>query len=102
MLQFEPERFADGLLGIGSAGGTSSANEGVFLAARLEGLRKERSERAATLKVADPKKPEAMAAIDIGAIDKAVIQTAPTNPGASKNRKKSKNKKNKRKRGDFD
>ncbi|CAJ1948105.1 unnamed protein product [Cylindrotheca closterium] len=97
---FEPERFADGLLGIGAAGGTSSANEGTFLAARLEGLRKERSERAA-IKVEDPKKSETSAGIDTSAVNKAVIQaTAPlsTNPGSSKNRKKSKCKKNKRKR----
>lgn len=94
---FEPERFADGLLGIGAAGGTSSANEGAVLAARLEGLRKERSERAATLKMEDPKKPETIPEIDTGTIDKAMIESASATRGTSKNRKKSKKKKNRRK-----
>lgn len=97
MLQFEPERFADGLLGIGAAGGTLSANEGAVLAARLEGLRKERSERAASLKMEDPKKPETIPEIDTGTVDKATIETASATRGTSKNRKKSKKKKNKRK-----
>jgi hypothetical protein len=48
-LQFEPERFVDGLLGIGAAGGSSTgskSNEGAMLAARLANMRKERDERA--------------------------------------------------------
>jgi hypothetical protein len=49
--KFEPERFVDGLLGIGAAGGKSSGSEGAMLAARLKGLRKERSERAPKLKM---------------------------------------------------
>lgn len=45
--KFESEKFVDGLLGIGAAGGgKSSSSEGAMLAARLESLRKERSERA--------------------------------------------------------
>lgn len=95
MLQFEPERFADGLLGIGAAGGTSSTNEGAVLAARLEVLRKERSERAETL---EGKNVETIPAIDTGSIDRAVVETTPAYPSSSKNRNKSKNKKNKRKR----
>mmetsp|Transcript_10359 Transcript_10359/g.30292 ORF Transcript_10359/g.30292 Transcript_10359/m.30292 type:complete len:547 (+) Transcript_10359:172-1812(+) len=42
---FEGEKFVDGLLGIGSAGGKSSAAEGAALASRLESLRKERAKR---------------------------------------------------------
>jgi hypothetical protein len=49
-LQFEPERFVDGLLGIGAAGGKSGKSEGAMLASRLETLRKERAERAPEIK----------------------------------------------------
>eukprot|EP00536_Pseudo-nitzschia_multiseries_P015910 jgi/Psemu1/320938/estExt_fgenesh1_pm.C_9800002 len=42
---FEGEKFVDGLLGIGSAGGKSSGDEGAALASRLEALRKERAKR---------------------------------------------------------
>jgi hypothetical protein len=44
-LQFEGEKFVDGLLGIGSAGGNSSTEEGKMLASRLETLRLERAKR---------------------------------------------------------
>ena len=37
-------------MGIGAAGGKSSASEGALLAARLDTLRKERSERAPEIK----------------------------------------------------
>eukprot|EP00534_Pseudo-nitzschia_fraudulenta_P006311 CAMPEP_0201194846 /NCGR_PEP_ID=MMETSP0851-20130426/149728_1 /ASSEMBLY_ACC=CAM_ASM_000631 /TAXON_ID=183588 /ORGANISM="Pseudo-nitzschia fraudulenta, Strain WWA7" /LENGTH=548 /DNA_ID=CAMNT_0047481567 /DNA_START=164 /DNA_END=1810 /DNA_ORIENTATION=+ len=42
---FEGEKFVDGLLGIGSAGGQSSGSDGAQLASRLEVLRKERAKR---------------------------------------------------------
>ena len=50
LLQFEAEKFVDGLLGIGAAGGKSSSSEGAMLASRLETLRKERAERAPVIK----------------------------------------------------
>lgn len=99
MLQFEPERFADGLLGIGVAGGTSSPNEGAVLAARLDGLRKERSERAATLKEEDANFPEVVSSFDTDTIGPVPVEMAPA--VRSSNRKKNstkKKKKNKRKR----
>jgi hypothetical protein len=58
MLQFEPERFVEGLLGIGVAGGSGSSksktNEGAILAARLVVMRKERDARDKLKKVAAP------------------------------------------------
>lgn len=48
--QFEPERFVNGLLGIGAAGGASSKSDGAMLAARLETMRKERDERSKVMK----------------------------------------------------
>jgi len=51
---FEPEKFVDGLLGIGAAGGKSSASEGAMLASRLETLRKERAQRAPVIKTKEP------------------------------------------------
>lgn len=45
-IQFDPESFVDGLLGIGIAGGGSSKSEGKALASRLTQMRKERNERA--------------------------------------------------------
>lgn len=45
-MQFEPESFVDGLLGIGIAGGGASKSEGKALATRLSQMRKERNERA--------------------------------------------------------
>lgn len=54
--QFEPEAFVDGLLGIGKAGGKSSANEGALLNQRLVQLRKDRDEQAKMAKKAIPAK----------------------------------------------
>jgi hypothetical protein len=58
ILQFEPERFVEGLLGIGVAGGSGSSksktNEGAILAARLVVMRKERDARDKLKKVAAP------------------------------------------------
>lgn len=49
MLQFDPELFVDGLLGIGAAGGKgASSSEGAMLASRLAEMRKERDLRALT------------------------------------------------------
>jgi fused signal recognition particle receptor len=45
-IQFDPESFVDGLLGIGIAGGGASKSEGTALASRLNQMRKERNERA--------------------------------------------------------
>lgn len=53
-LQFEPERFVDGLLGIGQAGGKGSASEGAKLASRLETLRNERAARTPEIKKKEP------------------------------------------------
>lgn len=47
---FDPESFVDGLLGIGSAGGTGKSGEGKALAGRLQELRKARDERAKSRK----------------------------------------------------
>ena len=52
--QFESEKFVDGLLGIGQAGGKDSASEGAKLASRLETLRKERAARAPEIKKMEP------------------------------------------------
>lgn len=41
-MQFEPQVFVDGLLGIGKAFGGKSVNEGNELASRLSAMRKER------------------------------------------------------------
>ena len=49
-MQFEPERFVDGLLGIGAAGASASKAEAEKLQARLNTLRKERAERAPEIK----------------------------------------------------
>jgi len=67
---FEAEKFVDGLLGIGAAGGKSSTSEGAMLASRLETLRKERASRAPEIKkkkepVAAGRREEAMPS-DIG------------------------------------
>jgi fused signal recognition particle receptor len=51
---FESERFVDGLLGIGAAGGGSSTSEGAKLAARLKQMRKERDARAKLKKEVSP------------------------------------------------
>lgn len=46
--QFNVESFVDGLLGIGSAGGSTNKNEGKMLAQRLDVMRKERDARSKT------------------------------------------------------
>ncbi|KAG7347224.1 signal recognition particle-docking protein FtsY [Nitzschia inconspicua] len=47
---FEAEKFVDGLLGIGAAGGKASTSEGAILASRLEKLRNERAARVPQVK----------------------------------------------------
>ena len=47
---FDPESFVDGLLGIGSAGGTGKSDEGKALASRLQDLRRARDARAKSRK----------------------------------------------------
>jgi hypothetical protein len=49
-LQFEADKFVDGLLGIGAAGGKSSSSEAAMLTSRLETLRKERAARSPEIK----------------------------------------------------
>ena len=56
--QFNVERFVDGLLGIGSAGGSKNKNEGKMLAQRLDVMRKERDARSKT-RSSTPAKPSA-------------------------------------------
>lgn len=94
-LQFEPERFVDGLLGIGAAGGSSSSsksNEGAMLATRLANMRKERDERA---KVKE-KEPVAVAAPVLSSsapIDMQAASTAPArNPSRAPSNKTKKKK----------
>jgi hypothetical protein len=81
-IKFEPERFVDGLLGIGAAGGKSSGSEGAMLAARLESLRKERSERAPTLK-----KKEAMSQA-FGARPEGIPPAVPPRKPTRRNKRK--------------
>ena len=75
----------EGLLGIGAAGGKSSASEGAMLASRLETLRKERSMRAPEIKKEPKRQPVAVGAPPL------------ESPGSSrkKNRRKKKKKKGK-------
>lgn len=58
---FEPERFVDGLLGIGKAGGKGSSSEGEKLASRLSVMRKERDEKAKNTVKATPTPPQPVA-----------------------------------------
>lgn len=90
---FEGEKFVDGLLGIGSAGGQSSGVDGAQLASRLENLRKERANRA-------PVKTKAVEVAqdnEVRTFDHVSPQgAAPKNNAASKKKKKKKKKKGKR------
>ena len=96
-LQFDPERFVDGLLGIGAAGGQSksNANEGAMLAARLDSMRKERDERAKVIKrtpvaaAVAPQQPE-FASVDVG------TDEAERSSGSRQKKKKNKKRKNKK------
>jgi hypothetical protein len=77
--------FVDGLLGIGAAGGKSSANEGAMLASRLKTMRQERSARAPVIK-----KKEAVAGTEAPG-------PPPSQPSADP--QKTSRRKNKRKKG---
>lgn len=66
-IQFEPESFVDGLLGIGG----TSKSEGKALASRLSQMRKERNERAkqtATIKKDQPSPQSSVGLNNIGGI----------------------------------
>jgi len=101
---FEPEAFVDGLLGIGKAGGKSSANEGALLNKRLVELRKDRDEATiAKKKQAVPAMATAGAASAAGELTFQEMDSSMPSPpqatsGQSKkpNRKKKKKKKGKR------
>ena len=88
LLQFEPEMFVDGLLGVGAAGGTSVKNEGAMLAARLGELRKERAARAEQKKVA-PRVVEPMSTPQMAQVGSA---NSGGKPSLRKNKKKRKKK----------
>lgn len=108
--QFEAERFVDGLLGIGSAGGSKKKDEGKMLAQRLEVMRKERDARSKEKKAASnvPAKAGAVPAMshemDSSEYDDSdVVELAGAsssgarrpigNPRASKKKRKRKNRK---------
>jgi len=63
---FEPERFVDGLLGIGAAGAGTRANEGALLDSRLKEMRKARDVRAKEMKQAVAAVPAAPAMSSLG------------------------------------
>jgi hypothetical protein len=93
MLQFEPERFVEGLLGIGAAGGggtKSKSNEGAILAARLVVMRKERDLRAKVIKKAAP--------VEVATRPEPILANSnpvPTGVAQKPNRPKNKSKKKK-------
>ena len=84
-------------MGIGAAGGKSAANEGAVLAARLVGLKKERSQRAASLKEEDARKPELVSSVGSDTIGVSPVEMAQvieaSNSKKSSAKKKKKNKK---------
>lgn len=73
----------DGLLGIGAAGGSSAASEGVKLDARLKTLREERAKRAPAMK----KEP---ATVGAPSLPPTARPSVPQKPGQRKNKKKKK------------
>ena len=103
LLQFEGEKFVDGLLGIGSAGGKSSTTEGANLKSRLETLRRERAKRAPVISK-QKRTPVAAAGAggdnsttSIGNFNHVTPQGAPTRNTSSKRRnRRKKGKKGKR------
>jgi hypothetical protein len=98
ILQFEPERFVEGLLGIGAAGGGSSkskSNEGAILAARLAEMRKQRDARAKVVEKVAAQAPVAVAATP----EPVLANNNPPPTGAQKpNRPANKKKKKKGKK----
>ncbi|CAB9503982.1 receptor FtsY [Seminavis robusta] len=85
---FEPERFVEGLLGIGEAGGkpSSNSNEGAMLAARLDNMRQERDERAKVM----AKQPVAAVAAPPPSIEMDDTGKSPARRSKPKNKKKKK------------
>lgn len=101
LMQFEPEQFVDGLLGIGGAGGKSGTkNEGAMLAARLVDMRKERDERAKVVgkdSVSEPDSLIASAAPSRNLLPDELV-SEPSNTGTSNRPNRSNKKKKKKKR----
>ncbi|KAL3924048.1 MAG: hypothetical protein SGILL_001279, partial [Bacillariaceae sp.] len=91
---FEAEKFVDGLLGIGAAGGKdkSSASEGAMLASRLETLRNERAARAPEIK---KKVKEPVAAGPRSSLEELQQRGAPSGRAAG-NKRRARRKKGKR------
>ncbi len=97
--QFEPERFVDGLLGIGEAGGSSSSSQdGSVLASRLAEMRKERDARAVAakhvLKKATNEQAFSMAKTNSNPV--AATTSSPDKPSKASTSTKPKSKKNKK------
>lgn len=92
---FDPERFVDGLLGIGAAGGNkaANANEGKMLEARLETMRKERDDRAKEV----AKKPK-QAPVALPQQEELVEAGGGSNRPRRSNKQKNKKKKRKNKK----
>ena len=95
----------DGLLGIGNAGGGSSANEGALLASRLNEMRKERDFRANESKVKKPMaSPIPAMGGDAGELTFQEMESPPpeevfATAGGNSRPRRSKNKKKKKKKG---
>jgi len=100
---FEGEKFVDGLLGIGSAGGKSSSEEGEKLASRLESMRRERAKRTPDIAKVDKRSPVGAGSMrggdDVGTFNHVSPQSSvpPTrNVGNKKKKRRKKGKKGKR------
>ena len=114
-IQFDPEAFVDGLLGIGEAGGSSNKNEGKALANRLDEMRKARDDRAKEMKQKKEKKVPVGAGmmngigggggpgmtLDTSAMESSMMDgpsngSRPPSPGGNPNKSKKKKKKKKK------
>jgi len=100
---FEGEKFVDGLLGIGSAGGKSSAEEGEQLASRLETMRRERAKRTPDIAKVNKSEPVGASSMrggdDVGTFNHVSPQgSAPPTRNVGKKRKNRKKKGKKSKR----
>jgi fused signal recognition particle receptor len=88
---FDPERFVDGLLGIGAAGGGAVKDEGAKLASRLEEMRKERDARAVVMN----REQQAVAtAASVAASTVNTNNNVSRKPGRPKNKKKKRKSRN--------
>lgn len=93
---FDPETFVDSLLGIGKAGGSKSKdakNEGKALADRLVEMRKDRDQRAKTMKLSTPSAPkEPSMPLDMSATNASPSPGVLNRPGSKKKKNKKKKK----------